>query len=121
LNAANRALVEEINKATAVQLSMANALWAQKVFPMNPSFSQTLESAYSAQAKNLGFRDPKSVGTINARAAKHTNGRIQEILSPFAPFEVIANATAMMVGEMKTLSPGCSDHRPRSTSNPNCA
>jgi serine protease inhibitor len=95
-NADNRALVEEINKATAVQLSMANALWAQKVFPMNPSFSQTLESAYSAQAENLDFRDSKSVDTINAWVAKHTNGRIQKILDHVDPSTVaiLTNAIA---------------------------
>jgi serine protease inhibitor len=95
-NADNRALVEEINKATAVQLSMANALWAQKAFPINPSFSQTLENAYSAQAENLDFRDPNSVDTINAWVAKHTNGRIQEILERVDPSTVaiLTNAIA---------------------------
>ena len=95
-NADNRAFVEQIKKATAVQLSMANALWAQKVVPVNPSFTQTLETAYSAQAENLDFRDPKSVGTINAWVAKHTNDRIQKILDRVDPstVSILTNAIA---------------------------
>ena len=95
-NADNRALVEQIRKATAVQVSMANALWAQKVVPVNPSFTQTLETAYSAQAENLDFRDPKSVETINAWVAKHTNDRIQKILDHIDPstVSILTNAIA---------------------------
>src|SRR5277367_6536383 len=48
-NAANRELAEQISKTTAVQLSMANALWLQQGLPINPSFQQTLQAAYGAQ------------------------------------------------------------------------
>lgn len=95
-NADNRALVVQINKATAVRLSMANALWAQNDVPVNPSFNQTIETAYSAQAENLDFRDPKSVETINAWVAKHTNDRIQKILDRIDPstVSILTNAIA---------------------------
>jgi len=94
-NADNRALVEQINKATAVQLSMANALWAQKVVPLNPSFVQTLGTAYRAGAENLDFRDPKSVEKINAWVAKHTNDRVQEILNHIDPSTVLVLTSAI--------------------------
>src|SRR5579883_2523705 len=52
-NAANQALVEEIGKTTAAQISMANALWLQQGFAVEPSFRQILRSAYSAPAESL--------------------------------------------------------------------
>lgn len=95
-NAANRALAEEVAKTTPVQLSMANALWLQREFPVNQSFVQTLQSAYSAQAANLNFRSPEAVQTINAWVAKHTNDRIEKILDAVDPatVAVLTNAIA---------------------------
>ena len=81
-NAANRALVEQMGNTTAVQLSMANALWLQQGFPVNPSFNQVLQTDYSAQAENLDFRNPAATQTINAWVAKHTNDRIPEASRP---------------------------------------
>src|SRR5277367_1939682 len=49
-NAANRELAEQISKTTAVQLSMANALWLQQGLPVNPAFQQVLQTDYEAQA-----------------------------------------------------------------------
>lgn len=94
-NTANQALAEQVNKATAVRLSMANALWAQKAVPIDPRFTRTLETAYGAQAENLDFRDPKSVETINAWVAKHTNDRIQKILDHVDPKTVVILTNAI--------------------------
>ncbi|QNI30281.1 serpin family protein [Alloacidobacterium dinghuense] len=95
-NAANRALEEQIAGTTAVQLSMANALWLQQDIPVNPSFRQTLQAAYSAQAENLDFRKASAVETINAWVAKHTNDRIPKILDQVDPSTValLTNAIA---------------------------
>lgn len=95
-NAGNTALVQQINQATVVQLTMANALWLEKMAAVNPSFTKTLQTAYSAQAEALDFGDPKSVQTINAWVAKHTNDRIQKILDGVGPSTVaiLTNAIA---------------------------
>ena len=95
-NAANRALAEQIANTTAVQLSMANALWVQQGFPVNPSFAEALQSDYAAQAENLNFRDPGSAQTINAWVAKRTNDRIQKIIDQVDPSTVamLTNAIA---------------------------
>src|SRR5277367_1415218 len=95
-NAANRALAEQIANAKSVQLSMANALWLQPDLPVDPSFVQTLESAYGAQAENLNFRSPAAAQTINGWVAKHTNDRIQKIVDQVDPstVAVLTNAIA---------------------------
>jgi serpin B len=78
-SAGNRALSEQIANTKAVQLFMANALWLQSGLPVNPSFAQTLQAAYSAQAGNLDFRSSSAAQTINAWVARHTNDRIQKM------------------------------------------
>jgi len=95
-NAANRELAEQISKTTAVQLSIANALWLQQGLAVNPSFEQILQSAYQAQAQNLDFRNPASAETINAWVASHTNGRIEHLVDQVDPATVamLTNAIA---------------------------
>lgn len=95
-NAANQALVDEIGKTTAVQLTMANALWLQQGFSVEPAFKETLQSAYSAQAEDLDFHSPDAVHTINAWVAKHTSDRIEKILEQIDPatVTVLTNAVA---------------------------
>src|SRR5271156_256629 len=94
-NAANRALVEQMGDATSVQLSMANALWLQQGFPVNPSFNKVLQTDYSAQAENLDFRNPEAAHTINAWAAKHTNDRIQKLIDQIDPATVVILTNAI--------------------------
>jgi serpin B len=95
-NAANRELAEQISMTTAVQLSMANALWLQPGLPVNPSYEQILRTAYSAQAESLDFRNPSAAETINGWVAKHTNERIQHLVDQVDPLTVamLTNAIA---------------------------
>jgi serine protease inhibitor len=94
-NTANQALVEQISNTTAVQLSTANAVWVQQGFPVNPSFSQTLNTAYNAECENLDFHSPATVQTINDWVAKHTNNRIQRMVSRIEPSTVVMLANAI--------------------------
>jgi serine protease inhibitor len=95
-NAANRELAEQLSKTTAVQLSIANALWVQQGLPVNPAFQQVLQTDYEAQAENLDFRNPASVETINAWVAKHTNDLIHHLVDHVDPLTVamLTNAIA---------------------------
>ena len=94
-NAANRALVEQMGTTTAVQLSMANALWLQEGFPVNPAFNKALQTDYSAQAENLDFRNPGATQTINSWVAKHTNDRIPRLLDQISPATVVILTNAI--------------------------
>ena len=95
-NAANRALADDIAKATAVQISIANALWVQDGISIEPAFRQVLESEYSAQAANVDFRTPEAAHTINSWVAKHTDNRIRKLLDSIDPATItmLTNAIA---------------------------
>ena len=95
-NVANRTLIEQIQKTTAVQLSVANGLWLKKSADINPIFSGTLHTSYGAEVQNLSFGDPSAAGTINGWVAKHTNGRIPKIIDQTSPatIAILTNAIA---------------------------
>jgi len=95
-NAANRDLAEQISKTTAVQLSIANALWLQQGLPVNQAFQQVLQTDYDAQAESLDFRNPAAAETINAWVAKQTNDRIQHLVDQVDPLTIamLTNAIA---------------------------
>lgn len=95
-NAANHALIEQIHQTTAVQISIANAVWLEKLAAVNQSFQLGLQVGYRAEAESLDFRDPGAAETINAWAAKHTDGRIQKIVDHVDPstIAILTNAIA---------------------------
>ncbi len=102
-NSANRELAEQISKTTAVQLSMANALWLQQGLPVNPAFQQILQTAYDAQAESVEFRNPAAVETINAWVAKHTNDRIEHLVDQVDPLTVAMLTNAIVFTGKWTL------------------
>ena len=95
-NAANQALVEQINKTTAVQLAVANGLWLEKSADVNPVFSGTLQTSYGAVVQSLSFGEPTAAETINSWVVKHTNGRIPKIIDRMdaATVAILTNAIA---------------------------
>ncbi len=102
-NAANRELAEQISKTTAVQLSMANALWLQQNLSVNPAFQQILQTAYDAHAESVEFRNPAAVETINAWVAKHTNDRIEHLVDQVDPLTVAMLTNAIVFKGKWTL------------------
>lgn len=94
-NAANQVLIEQINKTTAVQLAAANGLWIQKSAVLKPRFREVLQTQYAAEAENVDFGSPQTTETINAWAAKHTNGRIPKVISQTDPATLLLLADAI--------------------------
>jgi serine protease inhibitor len=117
-NADNRALAEQIGNTTAVQLSMANALWLREGFSVNPSFTQTLETNYRAQAANVDFRSPSAAQTINSWVAKHTNDRIEKLLEQIDPSTVTILTNAMAFKGKWTLPFDPKETQPHDFKNP---
>jgi serine protease inhibitor len=95
LNAANRALIEQINSTIIVQLATANGLFVDNSSEVNLQFTQTLHSAYGAEAENVDFRLPATAQKINAWVARHTNDRIQKILDQISPSTMMILADAI--------------------------
>jgi serpin B len=83
LNRGNRALLEVLERADpAVRIEIANALWAQSGFPINPDFLKLSERFYEAAVDSLDFaQDPqKAADTINAWVNRKTRGKIPTIV-----------------------------------------
>jgi len=95
LNTANHALIEQINRTTIVQLVTANGLFVDNSSEVNPQFTQTLQSAYGAEAENVDFRSPATAQKINAWVAQHTNDRIQKMLDRINPSTMMILADAI--------------------------
>lgn len=83
LNRANHGLLDTLEKADpAVKMEIANALWAQSGFRINPQFLKQSEEFYDAAVENLDFRnDPgKAADTINAWVDRKTHRKIPTIV-----------------------------------------
>ena len=82
LNRANRGLLDTLEKAdSSVKMEIANALWAQSGFRINPQFLKLSEEFYGAPVDNLDFNDPrKAADTINAWVDRETHGKIPTIV-----------------------------------------
>ncbi len=102
-DAANRALAEGIAKTTAVKLTMANALWLQTGFAVEPRFVTTARRVFGAQAANLDFRKSGAVDTVNSWAKAHTNGLIPKVLDTIDPSTVVMIANAIAFDGKWTL------------------
>ncbi len=79
INRANHKLMHTLATADpAVQPEIANALWVQKDYPINPDFRTVCQSFYEARAVNLNFvGDPKGAAAeINSWVDKYTHHRI---------------------------------------------
>lgn len=79
----------------ATTLSVANAVWVQRDFTLNPAFVQTAERDYGAQARAVDFqRSPRQAADeINAWVSEETRTRIPELISASS----INDATRLIV------------------------
>jgi serpin B len=61
----------------------ANGLWLQEGLPTDPTFCLTLQEHYRAEVSPVDFaRNPKQArALINSWVAKHTEGKIQEMVN----------------------------------------
>jgi len=74
----------EAAKQKGIELSMANALWAQRGHPFLPGFLQTAKADYNANINQADFvRAAESARVeINQWVSQRTKNRIQDILPP---------------------------------------
>ena len=66
------------------QLRVANRLWAQEGFPIQPAFQQTLRTNYGAELEQLNFAQQAEAArqTINAWVEGQTEKKIENLLPP---------------------------------------
>jgi len=68
-----------------VKLSIANAVWIEKTFPVKSPFIQSLQQYYNASVNLLDFSDPKSPSVINQWCADNTNNLIKKVIDRIDP------------------------------------
>ncbi|MFA6239909.1 MAG: serpin family protein, partial [Candidatus Hydrogenedentales bacterium] len=76
-------------------LNIANGLWSQKGYSLQPSFTNAIETSYGASSASLDFEGApdKARKTINRWASEQTGGNIRELL----PSGVITPATRLVL------------------------
>jgi serine protease inhibitor len=83
VNRDNRALLDLIQKADpAVQIEIANALWARSGFPINADFLKLNRDFFDATPESLNFSEnpQQAASRINDWVKERTRGRIPEIV-----------------------------------------
>ncbi len=85
LDPAMGALLSDLNAAHAgYQLSVANALWAQRGYTFLPDFIKLMNNDYGAGLNQVDFRGSTEAArlTINHWVAQKTANKIQDLLQP---------------------------------------
>jgi serpin B len=88
LNPLNQSLLETIKTADpSLQIAIANALWAQKGFKIEPGFVKTARTYYEAPIRSLNFEgDPDgAAAVINQWVDEATKGKIPTIIQNPSP------------------------------------
>ncbi len=76
------ALMAQLNAPKGFALSVANALWVMRGFPLRPEFVTRAKTSYSAEARECDFvADPAgSRTTINRWVESKTNDKIKDLI-----------------------------------------
>lgn len=86
VNQSNAALIAALQKADpAVEVAIANSLWAQKDGGFQREFLRRNQQFYKAQITELNFRQPGAAGKINAWVKQQTRGKISQIVDQVQP------------------------------------
>ncbi len=95
LNAGAQALIADLLAADpTVALHVANSLWPDAAFALNPEFAAQVSAAYHAAMQTLDYADPAAAAdAINAWVATQTAHKITNLLAPAD----LANAVMALV------------------------
>ncbi len=97
INQANADLLASLEQAQpAIEIAMANSLWAREGVAFVPEFLATNDQFYHAKVTELDFADPDAPETINAWVREQTRGKIGQIApDPIDPLPMVflINAT----------------------------
>ena len=72
-----------------VTLRIGNSVWSRLGFPFESAFFTTVHDYFDAEARELDFKDPASVGVINGWASAATNGRIEQVIESISPDHIM--------------------------------
>ena len=82
LNKLSCTLLEKLPKLDpATKLTIGNAVFVNKIYPINKEYKNLVERYYDAEVENLDFKNEKgTLRSINGWASKQTNGMIPQVL-----------------------------------------
>jgi serine protease inhibitor len=98
LNSNDRSLLGRIQKADpAVQIEIANALWLQSGFRINPDFLRLNHDFFDAPPESVNFADnpQQAASDINAWVRERTQGKIPEIIKESSRHTVLILTNAV--------------------------
>ena len=78
-------MIESPKLDKSTQLSMANAVVANKNKQLKPDFKNVVEKQYQALVTNQDFSSPATLSFINQWASDHTQGMVPKILERINP------------------------------------
>ena len=70
-------------------MEIANSIWANEQFVINPNFLDENSNYYDAEARSLDFSDPATLALINGWVSDKTHGKIPSILSTISSDAVL--------------------------------
>ena len=87
LNAYSRAILDRLPKLDpATKLTIGNAVFVNKMYPIEKKYQHLVEKYYDAEVRNLDFKSEKAtLGAINGWCNKQTNGMIPKVLDEVTP------------------------------------
>jgi serpin B len=86
INQGYQSLIKLLTEADPkVKMQIANSVWSRDGFPVEESFTNTLEEYFDATTRELDFENPKSTDIINEWVASSTNGLIEKIIEGRIP------------------------------------
>ena len=68
-----------------VRLEIANSLWSRRGLPIKPEFKSGVEKYFEGTARELDFRDPGALKSINGWVKERTSGKIDRIIEQIPP------------------------------------
>ena len=116
-NRNNRSLLDRIQKADpAVQIEIANALWPQAGFRINPDFLRLSRDFFDAAPESLNFREnpQQAASRINDWVKERTQGKIPEIIKDLSRSTVLVLTDAVYFKGRWTVPFDRKETKPRS-------
>jgi len=90
VNASYRSLIDLLaGLDPSVQFLLVNSIWYRSGFSVQQEFLDVNQTYFDAQVAALDFDNPSAAETINDWVNDKTNGRIEDIVTPPIPAEIV--------------------------------
>jgi serine protease inhibitor len=109
INASYRGLLDLlVDLDPDVELAIGNAVWHREGVAVREDFRARVEEAFDARVEGLDFAAPGAADAINAWVSEATQGRIEEMVEPPIPAQIVAylmNAVYFNAGWTEVFDP----------------